>query len=565
MKSRVLSTLFPLLLLATTVPVVAQESTMKPVAVVAVPSYQNMLDDLKYVAGTTSVRGAETENNEQKFLTETGKLLGQLLQTGPLQLDGLQGISSDRPCGLVVATDDVLIAPLVFIPVDDFAAFLASAEPMFGEAVDNGEGLYEVGSGTLAGVVKEIDGWAYFAQLPDHLNLVADPLSLIGDLPEKYDLGVRLHVQNIPEVFRSFAIDYLQTMMRQTGDPLGLQQQMGQMPLHGLQRMLQEAESITLGMSVDEKEEKLIGEMLVQPQLGTRLASQIATLREAKTPFGGFSFDNQVLKAHLAAPLDAEHVNELTAAVDGYRADMLSLIEESSEVKSDEERDIFRDAVVQLTDEMKATIGTGRLDVAVSISGRKAPFSLVAAARTANGKSLEPLFERMVELADGDPGILEAKLNVAEHDGTPIHSMTLAPHRELDPIIKTFEGTLHVAFREDSIWLAMGPDAVDKLKQAMSGEEAEVEPLQVEVALTQIVRIMSQTIEDSNQRAVLTIMALNMGLASDRTTFNVSATEDGQLRMHGEMGKGLLRTIAVALPMVSQFSGGGAPGSGPPF
>jgi hypothetical protein len=52
------------------------------------------------------------------------------------------------------------------------------------------------------------------AQSQEHLGgLPADPVALLGDMPQKYNIAARLMVQNVPEELRRMAIDEIKIGM----------------------------------------------------------------------------------------------------------------------------------------------------------------------------------------------------------------------------------------------------------------------------------------------------------------------------------------------------------------
>jgi hypothetical protein len=59
-------------------------------------------------------------------------------------------------------------------------------------------------------LIKEKNKWAVIGQDADAIKAAPDdPTKLLGGLDTSYDVGIRLYVQNIPEVYRAMAIDQL--------------------------------------------------------------------------------------------------------------------------------------------------------------------------------------------------------------------------------------------------------------------------------------------------------------------------------------------------------------------
>ena len=259
---------------------------LKPIMLMAVPSYQNFFDDLTYVGGMTNVDPRFKEESAKAFIREMGKILGQQLKMGPIDFTAIEGLDRERPCGMMVVTDGVLIAPMAVAPVTDLPAFLKSVESRIGPANDLGDGVYEIGKDLTSGVVQVVGDWAYVTQTVEHASWMPEPLEMLGDLHTKYDLAVQVHVQNIPEVFRDFAVDMIRTQyLGETGSQ-NFSQQLGLVPFDLVQRVLTEAELVTMGVSIDEEGQRALSETHIKPLADSRLATQIGATSETQTAFG---------------------------------------------------------------------------------------------------------------------------------------------------------------------------------------------------------------------------------------------------------------------------------------
>jgi hypothetical protein len=277
-----------------------------------------------------------------------------------------------------------------------------------------------------------------------------------------------------------------------------------------------------------------------------------------------------VFSLNATGPLDDGMMAHMTAELTAYAGAMSELIDSSATVSSDEERTTYKDLTAQLVEQGKATVATGKLDLAVAIKrnakSKSGPLTMVAAAAVADSSALEKVFTQMVDMSKDDPAVLEAKLAVDEHDGVKIHKLAVKPTDELKPFEKLFGGLeIHVAFSEGAAWMAIGPDAVPSLKTAMSGGTVDTKPLQVTARLQQLVRIFGETIEDSTQRMAISVVGMNLTAAggdADLATFVVEPTEEGNLRIDAAAGRGVLRTMAVITPLIGPLLKGGAPGGG---
>ena len=223
----------------------------------------------------------------------------------------------------------------------------------------------------------------------------------------------------------------------------------------------------------------------------------------------------------------------------------------------------FTELSAELSEQLKASVARGQLDAGVVIYGSRAPFSMVAAARVADGKALEGIFKRLAEYAGNDPGIAGVQLDAEEHASVAIHAVNVGNSPDLQTIGKLFGTKMYFGFAEDTIWLAANVNGTSDLKRAIDGQPAPVQPIQVDAKLASLVRMLAETLEDQTQKTVAAVMTMNLQSAGgDATTMTIGPTEEGELRIVTQSASGILRTFAVALPLVLQLTqqgSGGAP------
>lgn len=501
--------------------------------------------------------------------------------TPRLPLREMPGVDKTRPWGFLVVTDGVMISPVAFVPIveNGLGDTIESLKVVFGESQKLDDGSYQIGTGTLTGVVRESNGWAFIAQTADHLENPPDPLALVGDLNTRYDMALQWNVQNVPEVLRSMLIDQsgglFDTMFTarpgESGPQFALRHEMAAGGVDLLRRTLAEVDQVTFGMNVDQESHRLLSETVVRPLADSRMKSQIESIRGVQSRFGGIlSVSDPILLMNATGPLDDGMVAHMTAELNAYGGAINELIDTSAIVSSDEERTAYKELAAALVEQGKASVATGKLDLAVSITrsakSKAGALNLVAATTVADSSALEKVFARLVEMSTNDPSVVEAKLAVDEHDGVKIHKLALKPTDELKPFEKLFGGlAIHAAFSEGAAWLAIGPDAVPSLKSAMSEGPVDAKPLRFQAHLQQLVRMLGESIEDSTQRMAISVLGMNLsagGGDNDLATFVVEPTESGDLRIDGAAGRGVLRTMVVVTPLLGPLLKGGAPGAG---
>jgi hypothetical protein len=183
------------------------------VAALSLPSVDEATADLEFLGRLI---------DSPHFVRGIGQALGRA--TG---VAGLDGISTDRRWWAVVLTDGIGLTPIGLVPVTDGEAVLQLIGRQGGnvEPVEGNDWLWKFGHDDRTGYVREDGGWLYVAQSAEALARLPDPKCL--DLaagapapsPPTEDVGARgavldLHVQRLPEAYRTMAIDYLRGLGR---------------------------------------------------------------------------------------------------------------------------------------------------------------------------------------------------------------------------------------------------------------------------------------------------------------------------------------------------------------
>ena len=151
-----------------------------PVALVSITNLEKLLGDASYMLRACNV-------------PEVGGFVSVLAT------QYTQGLDRARPLGLMVSLDAGNPVPVGFLPIADRGAFFDALAGIGVEPDDLGDGLFEIAAGGNAIFVKDSNGWLYISQTEEALDKVpANPLAVLGDLPKKYDLAVKVNLQALP-------------------------------------------------------------------------------------------------------------------------------------------------------------------------------------------------------------------------------------------------------------------------------------------------------------------------------------------------------------------------------
>ena len=545
----------------------AQEDSYETMFVVVSAGHQRTLDNLNYI-------GELAQNDE--LAADLSKLMAGLMQVQGLDLMALGGIVPDRPWVFAVRTDQVNLFVLGMLPVSDVEATLNSLAPLVGPFNKGDDGVYKLGEGEMTGFVKVHDGWAYFAQLPDHLASLPAPAELLGDLPGDYDFALRVNVSRIPEAFRTLAVDWMRGIGVAGGGGLlpatgrdgianAFVRAVGDHRDHLVERCLTEVETMTLGLRLDQQAGKGLSELHIRPLTGSSLDGHLDQLAGTKTRFGGLidSASKSTVQMNLTGPLDEKSSVELSLMLAAYRATVVDAITDAPEITTDEQRLAFIDLTGGIVDAIDQTVRDGTLDGVLRVAQAGRNFRVIGAIHVTDGAAIAAQLERYAQWAESDEGSPTPERT--DHNGTTIYGLAIEEAPGLQMLSRVFGASrLYMAARPDSFWVALGPEALEQLRVAMDGPEAEVPPMRLEMKAAQLVSIGSQLADDQNLRTMLAVMRLGLGGTADQMI--VEAAPSGRaLVVKGELGRDVLRVPAMVLPAVSSMllqGGRGIPGLG---
>ena len=468
-----------------------EETAFKPVAVVSIAGYDRVMGSIAYLGKLSDNEGLD-KNLEGllKFFT---------------QGEGLKGIDPKRPWGFVLSTDDIQFQPLVFIPVVDLSQLLKSLAPLsfVGEAKDLGNGTFELQNGAAKVYVKEQKGWAFIGQLPESLEkLPANPAKLLGGLDRQYDLAIRLHVHNVPEVWRTMFIDQVKAGMQTAAErkpdeeeeAFLRRQKLMESQIETFTARVNETDRVTIGVALDQK--KNVGyldfRMTALPDSGT--AKQYANFGKMPTNFFGFLMPDAAATYHVAVKIDdkdrANMENLLTAA----RPQVLKELSENDKLPDDATRKVAQEIVSEMFDVVEGTLKAGKMDAGAAVSFSGTRVAAAAGIFVADPMAVERSIKKIVELAkQKEPGFPGMKFDAETHGDIRIHTMAI-PVKDNKELVPLFGDNVDVAIGigKESVYVAVGKDGISLLKKAVDKSKAKADtkvpyPTQFNIALRPVV------------------------------------------------------------------------------
>lgn len=524
----------------------AQEAVdqIKPVAVFSIAGSDELLGDIGYI---TEAAGAG----------DFGRLAALMSQPYTAALD------KKKPIGVyVVMAGENEPAGVGFIPVKDLEILLAAFREQVGEPEDAGDGVLEIGTDKPQSMfVKEQKGWAFVSNQKEMLeNLPKNPAKLLGGLDERYTLAASVNVNNVPDGLRQLAIQQLRRGFSESIDNVQddkaaeIGRKLGESWLDAIVTLVEDTEAVTLGFEIDAKSQAIHIDLGITAVEGTKLAKDMATVKEGKSAFAGFLLPEAAATFHITGSSADTDVEQMLLLLDVLREEAMKGIEKDNDLANDDERDTAKAIVGQFLSIAEQTVKARTVNAGGVLVLK--PNSLAAALGgfVADGKALEKAIGELWEFAKKkDPNTPDLKFDTQTHQGIKLHTTNVplkdqkAEAREVlgDPL------EVVIGVGEESVYLAFGKDSTDLLKSILdkSIEDAQktFTPLEVNVALTPIMEFASSI--EENPGVEMALETLKEAGGKDNITLTVMPTtrgvtlrfavEEGVISAAGQAGKAI--------------------------
>jgi hypothetical protein len=520
------------------------QAAAKPLAVVSFSGYDEWKGDINYVGALADNPGLGTNMEGLLKLFTKGR--------------GLEGLDKTRPWGALVQTDDGKFPGCAFLPVTDLDALMAVLEPFTGGVEQDG-GLWKIKTGNATLFVKKKGDWAFVANKKQMLDQVpADPMKVIGDLNQQYDVAVRLFVANVPQKFRQKLVDKmhadaageLQKKPHEDEEEYLVRKIFIEAVLENVTQVVEETEQVTLGWALDHEGEKTYIDVTASARPGTDLAKKFSRLGAAKTNFSGFSMPGAVFAASWAGTSMVDQ-DKVATVMDVVRKKAFEEIE--SEGKPEAETKLAKQLLGDVLDVVKETVAAGKADGGISVMAAPDAVTVVAGGFIADGLKLESVVKKVVQIVKGEhPQIASlVELDADSFQGVNLHrvSFPIPPQADdREKIVRMVGQTLEVVvgMGKEGMYMAAGRDAMKTLKKAIatSAQESQTAaPVEIALALRPIAKLVAEMGDDDEREDAAKVAAILEKTADlDHVKLTVTPIDHGA-RLRFEMERGILRLI----------------------
>lgn len=548
MKNTFLSLVALGLLLGSTNRLLAQDAP-KPVLVVSVSSYDELLKDIDYVGALI-----DKPNMAQTIEGLLGFFTAQ---------QGLAGLDKSKPWGAVVATDGNSFPKAVFLPVSDLPKLLGALQAFVSEPKDAGDGVLEVEvkANAMPLFLKAKNGWAYIGQsTADLATLPEDPTTLLAGLDKQYDIGIRAFVQNVPEIYRQLAVsaitDGVEKNMQRLPDEddaaYEQRKKFAQAQLQAVVTSINDIDQLTVGISIDRDAKKVALDFGSTVVAGSASAAQLADNKDLKSQFGGF-FDSEALFGMATtSKLDAMGTEQALAQLAGAKAQLVQELNKSEEFPSDEAKAQVISIVSDGFDLFGNMIKSGRMDLGISVVGT-GPVTLLVGGHVGDGAAVPPLVEKIAKLVEMEGHLASFEKDVAKVGDVTFHKLALkAPEGgDADKVAKLLgpgDIQIFVGVGKESAYVAAGGDGMKHIQAAIAKSAAAADsvvmPVQMTVSVASILKLALLADDSKPELADMAAMLQEAGNGHVRLLYKPLPNgamahleiEEGVIRVLGKVG-----------------------------
>ncbi|RMG00494.1 MAG: hypothetical protein D6741_06715 [Planctomycetota bacterium] len=480
----------------------ATGTEMKTVAVVGFAGVDLFLEDVKYVGKLAEMPDLAQKVDQQ--LAALGSPDGKI-----------PGIDPVRPAGVVVQTDGIQFYVYGCIPVTDLAATMKLVEGFVGP-LEPADGVYTIDGGGQQIFVTEKDGWAIVANDQNALNAVSAPGEPLTQAIGQEDIVAKVWIQNVPEMFRQMGLALLQQGIQQglqqepdeSDEMFAARQKMMQMSIQQWQQAIQELDTLSIGLSLDESKGDLALTVVQSVLPDTDLAKQIALNGSVETQLSGFVLPDAALALRETVKAETNQIEQAKGMLDFYLAVVKSELNKNNDL-SKKERKIVTKLVDTVANGMVATFEKGTFEIATSLSLTDNVVSGVGACTFAASRDLEAQIKDLLQQAMEDDEDLAQylKLNAESYKGFDLHVLSIPSDEAPKEVRQVFGEKLEVvvAFSDDLVTFAVGSDGIALLKKAIDDSEAagpkKVPPVEAYLKVKPVLDFAAAVTPDSEKDA----------------------------------------------------------------
>jgi hypothetical protein len=497
---------------------------VQPTVVVRLKALAEVIDDARYLFALAGQ-------------AELGKQFEAMLKkrTGK---KGLDGIDPKKPLGLyaTLKANVQKSEAVLLLPIADEKAFLSLLENLDIMADKGKDGLYtaEVEKLPFPVIFRFANGYLYGTlkageQSADLLAKEKLPLpaAVLGAGGSEL-LALTINFDRVPDQLKQLAEGFIDQGIDQAKDQEPPNETAAQKAVREavideagrqLKALLNEGTSLKGSLNIDRKANDLALAIELKGKKGSGLAKDLAALGAFKSVAAGLVNERSAANATLAVRLPEAVRKHLGKLVDEHVKQALANEEDKGK------RELMRILLEALAPTGKS--GTFDLSVDLRAPGKAGKYALLLGTRVTDGEGVEKAVRKVVAKLPDE--VKEAvKFDVEKVKGVNVHRIT-PPEGSTPENVKALlgEGPVYFAVRKDALFVSLGEDALAALKGAMAAAPTAGQPLQVEVSLARVAKLMAKAQKAAPEAAQKAFKAPG----SDKVRLTIEGGDSLRLRL----------------------------------
>ncbi|MBS0205922.1 MAG: hypothetical protein JSS49_23725 [Planctomycetes bacterium] len=370
-----------------------------------------------------------------------------------LQFSEFQGIDRSRPLGMMYSWDDKQSVQSFFIPVQQIDNLMKTAT--FGVVGYHKvkEDQFEIERPGVPYHVVVRSGYALFGEDVAALNALREsPERVTKELRDKYDAAFVLDQRQMPRDSRQRLIEetrgqFEPWLQKQDDEPIesaAVRRAIGKMLLDAFELLIEDVQTVTVGVRIDRRTYQLKLELVVQAEPGSSMAAELNRLVVQRSNFSALV--NRDASAGLAINWPLTLLGKDVPALGGNK------------------------------------ISGGRLDLGVQLVGSDwSDMTLIAGIRGPEAAALNAAIPHFLTRMEKSVEFTSVQRNVGNYRNVDLHQVVPARVPDLLQSILPTGLEMIIGQGKQTVWLAAGPPdalterlyaAVDAVEDASADERA---------------------------------------------------------------------------------------------
>jgi len=539
-------------------PAPAADGELKTVAVIAGAKWDKLISDITFLGSLAGKPEA-----------------GQMIEGGfafLTQGKGPNAIDKSQPWGVIVQTDGSQFLAVGCLPLLKPGDLVEIAKGYGAEVKDADDGAKELVLPNKRSLFfKHANNMGYLGATAASLaRLPQNPQKDLSELVADYDLAAHVSVRNVPEVYRQFALQAMQSGVQQglqkkddeSDEQFASRQKMAEAQMEQMSRLINEVDDITLGLAVDSKAQKTFADFTYKFVPGSKLAEQMAGYGVSKTDFAGFfqadSAGSVLVASEAKKPLSDEELAQNEQMMQSARDQINAAIDQK--IEDEDVREALKGALGDWLDAVAETAKAGKIDGGGALHLTGDSLTLIAGAHVKDTAKVESGLKKLEAAAKKQPDFPGIKWNAADHAGVKFHTITI-PVPEGEKSARQILGdqlAVAVGIGPESAYLAAGKDNIDALNKAIDASAASkgksVTMLEFVSSLGPIMEAAAAQADEPRHKAVVQKVAdflRSEGKGRDHVKAVGKVVPNG-LTYHFEAEEGVLKAIGTAASEVQK-------------